>query len=266
MDGRWNVRYELYIDVFLFTSFCLDFEALFLADVLLKKEVKIRRLCGMAALSTICSAILCLWMHHYLWYLGILYVIVHPLLVFLTFREKRIGTFVRDVLVVYLVYFLLGGVMEWVHMSLFAGKNRMGAIFLVAGIGLLAACYLKWQMEVGMQIILVHLWIGDRELTLSAYHDTGNLLEDPYSHKPVHIIAERTVRPYLQEEKKHARLIPYTSLGQTDGLLEIYTLDKLVIDKRQKQIRIEHPVIGVAADALFSGSSYQMILNHRLQE
>ena len=72
------MRYELYIDVFLFTSFCLDFEALFLADVLLKKEVKIRRLCGMALLATICSVVFFLFMHHYLWYLWLFYVSVHP--------------------------------------------------------------------------------------------------------------------------------------------------------------------------------------------
>jgi len=88
-----------------------------------------------------------------------------------------------------------------------------------------------------------------------ALHDTGNRLTDPYVHAPVHIAAKSVVER-LMPDGKGCRLLPFSTVGAMDGLMEVWTIDAM----EWAGGRIEHVVIGAAGDALFEGKDYRMIL------
>lgn len=86
-------------------------------------------------------------------------------------------------------------------------------------------------------------------------HDTGNRLRDPYVHAPVHIVA-RSVAQALTLKPECSRLIPFSVVGSTGGLMEVWTIDAMEWEGgRQDAI-----VIGIAGDELFEGKDYRLIL------
>lgn len=86
-------------------------------------------------------------------------------------------------------------------------------------------------------------------------HDTGNRLSDPYVHAPVHILARSEAKPLMLN---HAcgRLIPFSTVGAPQGLMEVWTIDGM----EWAGGRLEHAVIGIAEDTLFEGKDYRLIL------
>lgn len=86
-------------------------------------------------------------------------------------------------------------------------------------------------------------------------HDTGNRLMDPYVHAPVNILAESAAQVLLPVQES-CRLVPFSSVGDTAGLLRVWTIDAMEWEKGRQ----ERAVIGVADDALFENKEYQLIL------
>ena len=88
-----------------------------------------------------------------------------------------------------------------------------------------------------------------------ALYDTGNHLLDPYVHAPVHIVAH-SVAQALTLKPECSRLIPFSVVGSTGGLMEVWTIDGM----EWAGGRLEHAVIGIAEDTLFEGKDYRLIL------
>ena len=140
----------------------------------------------------------------------------------------------------------------------------MAAMLLTVLPGLFGAVLLRHfrRMEqCRVQAVLVY---EDRSVPLSAYYDTGNLLTDPYTKLPVSIVSIQIADRLFQEEKPAVRLIPYQSVGEENGLLEAYTIDKMLIYKGKRKQIVQPAVVGLAKERLFAGGEYQMILNGQL--
>lgn len=101
----------------------------------------------------------------------------------------------------------------------------------------------------------VTLCQGTHTVEVVGLHDTGNRLSDPYVHAPVHILA-RAEAGRLGLESGHGRLIPFSAVGATDGLMEVWTVDAMEWAGK----RLEPVVVGAAEDALFEGKDYRLIL------
>ena len=101
----------------------------------------------------------------------------------------------------------------------------------------------------------VKLLYAGNTIEVIGLHDTGNCLNDPYTHAPVHILA-RSEAQKLMLDSKHGRLIPFSTVGAPEGLIEVWTIDAM----EWAGGRLEHAVVGVAEDALFEGKDYRLIL------
>lgn len=116
------------------------------------------------------------------------------------------------------------------------------------------------------------------------YYDTGNLLTEPYTGKPVSIIDVRfleeiisedvveTLRHFIDKQGElentkfsglHPCLIPYRTVGQTTGIMPGITLDELCIHTPGEVIHISEPVFGFTQEPSALEKECKVLLNSR---
>ena len=173
----------------------------------------------------------------------------------------------RAFLLVYLVSFLLGGIMTWLRPYL-GGYLRIGSLFfaltavsyflLTRGMDFLR---LLWNMR--ERNCRVTLYFGEKSCTVPAILDSGNLLTDPLTGKPVHILCRDAMRRLADADTPvRARYIPYTTIQKENGVLPVITIDRLVMHRAgYADRRIEAPLIGISGQSRFAGGTYEMIIH-----
>ncbi len=257
------MEYEIYIDVFAMTNFGMDLLALFLTDIFLGRGRSLRKMVLPSLFGTAVGMLLFFLLNNYGLYTILIHFLVNPCMVWMAFKEQTKRRFLEDWGVAYLLVLLSGGIMQWIYSTVFHGKFRMAAMLLTVLPALFAAAFWRYQSELGKRIYEILLFTEGGSMRLLAYYDTGNLLMDPYVKEPVSIIAEHTAKELLNQELP-GRLIVYSSLGENHGMINAYTLEKMLIYKGKRIVTVEPVIIGVANDQLFSHGEYQMILNSHL--
>ena len=141
---------------------------------------------------------------------------------------------------------------------------------LPAAVILLLMCALGFQKGANAGgFVPVELNYGNRRLTLTALHDTGNLLLDPISGRPVLIVCAKTAEKLTGLTEKQLkdpvsvmekpplpglRLVPYRSIGQPCGLL---------LALRLQQVKIGSwcgsSLVAFAPDKLCADGAYQAL-------
>lgn len=258
------MEYEIYIDVAVATSFAMDLLALFLADVWLDKRVHFMRLTGVSLLGSLLGILLFLFLANYTVYTLLVHLVINPGMIYLAFHERNILSFVKAWGITYLTIFFAGGIMQWIYQTVFDGQYRMAAMLLTVIPGIFGVAAFRWCYKKKQYKVRVILACKGQSLELNAYYDTGNRLVDPYTRLPVSIVSQQTAARLWGENMPKARLIPYQSVGKTDGLLEAYTIDKMLLYRGKNEQTVEPAVIGLAKEALFAKGEYQMILNSQL--
>ncbi len=259
------MKYELYIDVFILSNFCMDTLALILTGIFLRKKRPVRILALTAFLGTIAATALFLCLTNYLLYVILVHFLVNPLMVWLAFRPKNKREFLGEWVACYLVVLLAGGMMQWLYVTIFHGNHIGICIALTFLAGLAVAAFWEKQMVVGKRTYDVRLQVGTDTVELKAYYDTGNLLMDPYFDEPVHIVAEGKLQECLSRNRVSGRLVSFSSLGEKNGWIKTYTIDELTVYQKNDVLQIKPAVVGVTTDRLFKHGDYQMILNSHLR-
>jgi len=244
----------------------MDFLALLFAGSLNRRHGSLFRLVVAAAFGSAATVLLFLFLHLFFLYQILLHVLIHPLTLLIAWKKTSLFEFFRDYVTVYLLMWLLGGVMNW-GLSLSGGMGFW--IWAIAGCGGIAVgIRLLEARRSEKQVYEVLLQTSERSLHLKGFRDTGNLLTDPLGNRPVHIMQEDLLSKELSQNKLSIRLIPYRSLGQEHGLLPVVTLNGMYVrsQKREKRemetpIYIERPVLGLTKEELFQKKEYQIILN-----
>ncbi len=261
----WEVGaiYEVYIDVLAINNFFVDLWALLAVNLFLKRKVRPLRLLFGAVLSTFLSCLAFAICRNLSIYLLFVNAVLYPAALYVTFRPKSRGSFFTDLCMSYLAFILLGGMMGW----LYAGGNgyfsyeaaAIAALCLLTVVVLYSRQWLKNYSKY-IQTQIIH---QGKRIRVRALSDSGNLLHDPYTGKPVSMV-DRAVYEKAYGTPQAIRLIPYESLGCGHGLLEAVTIDELDIMYGSHKIRVEHAVLGLAEQQLFLEKPYKMIVN--LQE
>lgn len=252
--------YEVYIDVLAINNFFVDLTAFIAVNLFLKRKVRPLRLLFGAAASTLAGCLAFAICGNMSVYLLLVNAALYPSVLYLTFHPKSRSSFFADLCISYLAFVLLGGMMGW----LYAGGNgffsyevaSMAALCLLVAAVFWSKQWLK-SYERYMETQIIH---QGKRIRLRALADSGNLLHDPYTGKPVSMV-DREIYEKTYGQPQTVRLVPYESLGCGHGLLEAVTIDALEIVYGNHKIRIEHAVLGLAEQQLFSRKPYKMILN-----
>lgn len=255
--------YKLYVDTFWIMVFLVDLVAMTGMVYLLKHQTRLRRLLGLAAISASIELLLYLWLPWYWLYRILMVIVIHPFFAFgLLFPSKKTN-YVKG-------YLLINGLLLIV-----SGAQTL-IFYWIPGLGQ------TWGWQIGMSILCVilcikqqrkakqrqhiyevQLMILDHCFTLRAFHDTGNFLQDPFTGKAVSVV-EKAILPINAIDMVPIRYIPYRTVGQQHGLIEVITIDEMTIKGEKDTIQIKQPVIGLSENRLFLRQDIHMILHSEL--
>lgn len=281
------MRTEIYIDMVFFWNFLVDYMILRLAGNFLsikKKRFRYVLTAAAGALFTCGTYLIPVQKEH------LPELLLHALCALFMLRIglgiQREGLICRGVLLLYLLAFLFEGFFE-----LLAGKNVSSPVlFLVLTVGfyltltvmeIWAECF-RVQKRNLYPITLVY---KGKTCKTCGFYDSGNFLLDPLSRRPVSVIYVEALKPVLSEKtveklkyimvnpgelkntelfRLKPHLIPFHSVGETEGILLAITLDELCIHTPKEVVRIPDPILALQYVSTALGSDYEVLLNSRL--
>ncbi len=113
------------------------------------------------------------------------------------------------------------------------------------------------------QTVVTLFWEG-RSVVLDGFLDTGNQLTEPVTGYPVSVASQEALAGLLTEaweEKRGFCLIPYHSLGASDGWMRGVTLDEMQVTMRKKCKVISRPLIALYDGQVSARREYQILLH-----
>lgn len=250
-----------YADVFLTQNFFMDFATLYGVNLFLHRRRKLRYLLLAATLGAGMGLVLLLIIKNMVWYTLLSHLLLNTLMVCIAFGKSSWREYVENWAVTYLVFLLLGGMLEWFRESVKLSDVSLPililAIFGVYGI----LRYLMRRKDFRNHIIEAQLKKHGELLTVRAYWDSGNQLHDPYTGQGICILSEEKAREFFNEKEDHFRLVPYHSLGENEGMLWVTDVDELLLFDGKKMLRLPHVAVGVANAGLLERRAYDFILH-----
>lgn len=188
------------------------------------------------------------------------YVIAIETMILIAFGKNAIRENIKMVLSIYLVTFLLNGII-----NIFRIHDSMWKALLVVFVasGVLIVGIRKVMEMIGEQSVMyiVKITEENKSISVKALKDTGNQLTDPLTNKPVSII-EKDILYSLIEDTEKKLYVPFQSVGKSNGLMEAYIVEQIEFDGKQ----YHNAEIGVFEGKLSKNNEYQMILHPKLFE
>lgn len=161
----------------------------------------------------------------------------------ITFGFKDIKYFMKNLLYLYLVSIVLGGMLYFLNIE-FSYKNK-GLIFYHEGIGiniivillispLLLYLYIKenisYKNNYSKYYKVCIYFKNKEEVCLNGFLDTGNNLVDPYKKRPVILANYEKIKKYISSSKE--LLVPYSNIN-SDGILKCIRVKKVVVNDKE---------------------------------
>ncbi len=261
--------YILYIDRLFFLNFFMNLFALSLMRISLKRTVTRFRMILSAGLGA-AGYIMVFFLPPFSYWIKVIagFTSISILMIMIMYPKCGLSFFIKALTNLYGFTFLLGGVLLFLKKySNPSGDNAWLYILLPAAVLYFLVCiYLKKRRE-DVKECKVTLLCEEKQLILNALVDSGNMLTEPISGKPVSVIELQSLEKagiVVQEEK--CRVIPYHSVGKKNGILMGYEFPKMVVHMENEDRNIEKVIIAVSEDKLFRGGKYEMILHPKLVE
>lgn len=293
----------IYLDSYFFMNMLLNLMLLYLLR-------RFRRLCGnpfrMIPAAAFGGLIACFLVLHPSYGIVLQGLIAYPLagggMIILAFGYHGFKKFLKNLCWLVVITVGLGGLVlflteHYISSCYMAGSETslqeqeqdmhigIGIIIIAAllGTGIIAALHRSFARQIKKDVGTYHatLFLENRRVTVAGYLDSGNMLKEPVSGKPVAILEEGSFLELFEgqarEDMKRClaggraswdmagsylgrmRLIPYQSIGKKSGLMNGFVADRMEVAGLEAISEIR-PVIAVYSGTLSSDGSYQMIL------
>lgn len=281
------MSYEVYIDVVFVTNLLMDYFLLRIAGWILScGKSRVRSFFAAAAGAFYSCFLLYIPAEDFLPAAILCHGACAYLMIRIGFGLKKGGLVVKAMVTLYLTAFLWGGFWEVLSSG---WKMTVRTFFLFAFctyFALSALIYLTETLRARMKHIYP-ITISYRGKVQSAYgfYDTGNLLTEPVSGKPVSVVCPELLESILPEEMKESlknikenqgekestqlkeirpRFVPYRAVGKENGMLLAVTLEDLCIHTPKEVVHVESPVFAMSEEASALEKECKVLLNSRL--
>ena len=145
---------------------------------------------------------------------------------------------------------------------------------------------LKQKLTKNDMLCRIQIFNGKNIVKLNALLDTGNLLTDPISKSPVVIVDKNRVQNLFTVEyfsriealmggdgldyknvcDTRLKIIPYTSVGNSNGIMVAYKVDKVKVEYHGELSEINDVLIGFYNDALSRNNKYSALIGLQILE
>lgn len=238
----------------------MDFSVLFVVRNILKIKKSVFRLILSAIFGGLYAVIMLFVPHVILIGEFVTYIAAIEIMVWIAFGKISMKENIKKVLFIYLVTFLLDGIINIFHVE----DNMWKVLFIVLiSCGSMIVGIKKVMEMIGEESVryIVKIIQGNKSVSVKALKDTGNHLTDPLTSKPVSII-EKDILYALIENTEKKLYVPFQSVGKSHGLMETYIVEQIEFDGKQ----YHNAEIGVFEGKLSKNNEYQMILHPKLFE
>ena len=100
------------------------------------------------------------------------------------------------------------------------------------------------------------------EIEVNALIETGNSLREPVSGKPVSVVEEEMLgRLSGIKIPEKLKVIPYHSVGKSNGIMEGYEIPEMIIEDEGENLRWQKVIVGISKNKISANGRYQMILH-----
>lgn len=261
--------YILYIDRLFFLNFIMNLFALSLTKLSLRRTVTRFRMILSAFLGAAgYIAIIFLPPVSYRFKVILGFTGISILMVFIMYPKSGFSFLVKALTGLYCFTFLFGGGLLFIKKYIGPSGDGVWLYILLPSAALyFLLCFLLKRRQEAVKECKVTLVCEEKELVLKALVDSGNMLIEPISRKPVSVIEARCLTEAgitLHEEK--CRAIPYHSVGKKNGILMGYEFPRLLLQTQKEERSIDKAIIAVSQDKLFKSGRYEMLLHPELLE
>lgn len=264
----------VYLDVIFFMNLLYQYGILKVLTLLFKMKRTDIRLLGGAAIGSVLYCI-CIVMRIPLdlfWIkitVGIIIGVMTNLVAFMPIHMSRMPMLV---LMQCMLSFCLSGLLQLLPMDARAGYlmlSASGAVIFLCLFSIKVKKNIQERLRQENSICRIKLCHNGKCLETNALIDTGNHLKDPFTGEAV-IIIQKSVADKLLEADDVARqtgyrMIPYESIGKSDGILEAFRLEQLAIMDETKKDEEDHKIFYNIICAIHSkdykNSTYEVILH-----
>lgn len=212
---------EMYIDLFFIFNVIMDYIIIMSTSILLKRRTSYIRMILSSLIGGISSLVLFTSLNKI-----VIEIVSIVIMVLISFRYKGIRYLINNILYMYILSTLLGGIIYLFNIKV---SNSMFLTYLIIIVISIEIMILYIKENKKMRSIYnnyyrVDIYFKDREkLSLIGFVDTGNNLYDPYKKRPVIIVHNK----YIKEDKYI--LVPYHTING-NGLLKCIKPDIIFID------------------------------------
>ena len=289
----------VYIDVVLIENLIMNYIILLATGIVLKTKIKNIRLIiasFIGAMYSIMAYIVTIEIYSNFFFKILLSIII----VHISFNPGNIKTLCKQIIVFYLVSFVFGGAaFALIYIvkpqdilmknGLFLGTYPLKTVIIAAIVAFLIIIItfkiVKSKLSKKDMYKEINILIEGKQITVKAMVDTGNMLKEPISGKPV-IVVEHTcfdeILPKdilnnlekilggdlenISEETKSKyitklKFIPFSSLGRQNGMLIGISPQYIeIIEEGEKLKKIKDVMIGIYNKSLTKDGKYRALM------
>lgn len=271
-----DISIVIYLDVLFGMNFLMDFIVLFITNKICKYTATCHRVviaatfgalwgtfsitipANMKIITNLCT-----------------YIPVSFIMIRICMGKNKFRDIFKGVLTLYVITFMLGGILHFLYYYTYAGYLIKQIVLNDAGLFVFIIVSLILLMLLYAQLVRIKVYadkkcsvccvIDGKKIEMTGIVDTGNILKDPFSHKPVCIAQKECFKNVLNEINDFTKVkyhyIPFNSVGCKEGLLEVITVDTMYICNEKEKKVIKDTPVGLSSEMLSSQGEYSILVN-----
>lgn len=283
----------IYLDIVLFENVFLNSIIILSTAIIGKVQIKFIRILFASLIGGIFA--ICNYTININWFYGIiLKIIISIIMMKIAFNKCNLRKLIKQIIFFYLVSFTFGGIAFMLlffinPQNIIIKRNHLVGVYplkvaLISGIvGFLVffiiSKILKNNLSKKSILCDIEIFYNGNIEKMKTMIDTGNLLKDPISRKDVIIVEKDSLRSiiskdildniqsilqgkWLESENLHSyklKLIPFSSLGNDNGLLIGFKPDYIKIYSEEECIR-DDVLIGIYDGKLSKNNLYTSLI------
>lgn len=260
---------EIYADSLLLLHLCLNLFLLNLVNVMLYHAATLKCIVRGAAVGAVAAVLPVFFIGPGIWGLGIGFVLSVGLMCKYTFRVRGISQWIKVLEKLSVATLLMGGILLMLRKLLPPLHQITGIIGVLlpgAAVFFLVSERLHHNRQ-GEKECYVIVQKGKEKLRLKALMDTGNLLREPISQRPVAVVDEVAFKALFADNIPEGyRMIPYQSVGKKHGILKGYYRECLTVEKNGTVIDCHGIYVAIGESFCGREGGYQVILSPDILE
>lgn len=250
----------IYVDLLVIQDLIYNYVILFAVGILLTRKTNIKKIFLSSVIGTIPLVFLFLNINQQLIF-GISF-IFSLIMSFISFSYRDIIYTIKNIFYMYMTSIFIAGSIYLINVNFLPTINNylLNVIILIIIVPIITYVYLKSISKLKnnySNYYKVDIYLKEqKEITVTAFLDTGNKLIDPYKRRPIILLRKDLV----DIEKQKIILVPYNTVNNSD-LLECIVPQKIFIHNVGYQTNF---LIGLMDEVNIEG--VDCILNQKLLE